>query len=357
MGEEATYAKSGVDLDEVSKAKREILALLAATFKTRRGKIGSPVELEGHYAGLIDLGDNRLLALHTDGVGTKVLVAQMMKRYDTVGIDAVAMCANDLICVGAEPIALVDYLAVEKPDEEMSREIAKGLAEGAQISEVAIVGGETAVMAGVIRGESPGKGFDLAAMAVGIVDRERLITGSKMREGDLILGLSSSGIHSSGLTLARQVLFEIGRLTVNDPLPGSKRTVGEELLEPTRIYTKPILDVISHAEVSALAHITGGAFTKLKRFERFSDVGFALDKMPEPPEIFKAIQEIGRISDREMYKTFNMGIGFCVICPPESKHKALDALGDYSSEPQVIGRVTERKGVKIRTPKGESLEY
>jgi len=297
------------------------------------------------------------LALHTDNVGTKVLVAQMMKKYDTVGIDAVAMCVNDLIYVGAEPIALVDYLAVEKPDEEISKEIAKGLAEGAQISCVAIVGGETAVVPELIRGESPGKGFDLAAMAVGIVDREKLITGSRMREGDLILGLSSSGIHSNGLTLARRVLFDIGKLNINDPLPGSKRIVGEELLEPTRIYTRPILEVINHAEISALAHITGGAFTKLKRFERFSEVGFVLDRMPEPPGIFKVLQEIGRVSDREMYKTFNMGIGFCVICPPESKQKALDVMEDQHLEAQVIGRVAERRGVRIRTPRNQWLEY
>lgn len=357
MGEEFTYAKSGVDLEEVSKAKREILNLLARTFKTREGKIGTPLDLEGHYAGLIDLGDDRLLALHVDGVGTKVLVAQMMEKYDTVGIDVVAMCVNDLICVGAEPIALVDYLAVEKPDEKMSREIAKGLAEGALMSDVAIVGGETAVVPDIIRGEILGRGFDLAAMAVGVVDRDELITGSKMKEGDVIVGLRSSGIHSNGLTLARKVLFEVGGLTVNDPLPGSKKSVGEELIKPTKIYTRPILEVVNRTKVSALANITGGAFTKFERFQRFSEVGFVLDKMPEPPEIFKAIQKIGKVSDREMYRTFNMGIGFCIVCPPESRQETLKTLEDCGCKPGVIGEVTSEKGIKVRTPGEEWLEY
>jgi phosphoribosylformylglycinamidine cyclo-ligase len=357
MGEGATYAKSGVDLEAVSKAKREILNLLAGTFKAREGKIGTPLDLEGHYAGLIELGGDRLLALHVDGVGTKVLVAQMMGKYDTVGIDVVAMCVNDLICVGAEPIALIDYLAVEKPDEEMSREIAKGLADGALMSDVAVVGGETAIMPDVIKGEISGKGFDLAAMAVGVVGRDKLITGSKMRKGDVIVGLKSSGIHSNGLTLARKVLLEVGGLNVNDSLPGLEKSVGEELLEPTKIYTKPILEVVNRTEVSALANITGGAFTKFKRFHPFSKVGFILDKMPEPPEIFKEIQRIGKVSDREMYKTFNMGIGFCVICTPESRQDTLSILEDCGSEPTVIGEVTAEKGIKVRTPGRKWLEY
>ncbi len=357
MSEEATYAKSGVDLDQVSKARREILNLLASTFKTRAGRIGTPLEIEGHYAGLIELGDNKLLALHVDGVGTKVLVAQMMEKYDTVGIDVVAMCVNDLICVGAEPLAMIDYLAVEKPDEEMSRQIAKGLAEGACASDVAIVGGETAVMPDVIKGESPGKGFDLAAMAIGIADQGRLITGSKMRPGDIVVGLGSSGIHSNGLTLARKVFFDIGGLAVDDPLPGTRRSVGEELLEPTKIYTKPVLEVANRTGVSALANITGGAFTKLRRFQRFSEVGFDLDKMPEPPKVFKAIQEIGKISDREMYKTFNMGVGFCVVCPSKSRQETLEILASHDCKPEVIGKVTDRKGIRIRTSRGKLLDY
>jgi phosphoribosylformylglycinamidine cyclo-ligase len=357
MGEEVTYAKSGVDIEEVSKAKREILNLLAGTFKTREGKIGTPLDLEGHYAGLIELGNDRLLALHVDGVGTKVLVAQMMGKYDTVGIDVVAMCVNDLICVGAEPIALIDYLAVEKPDEEMSREIAKGLAEGALLSDVAVVGGETAIMPDVIKGEIPGRGFDLAAMGVGVVDRDKLITGSNMREGDVVVGLKSSGIHSNGLTLARKILFDIGGLAVNDPMPGSEKSVGEELLEPTKIYTRPILEVVKCTKVSALANITGGAFTKFERFQRFSEVGFVLNEMPEPPEIFKTIQRIGKVSDREMYKTFNMGIGFCIVCPPESRQETLKTLEDCSYKPQVIGEVTSEKGIRVRTPRREWLAY
>lgn len=259
MSEEGwTYAKSGVDLARVKKAHRDIARLLSSTFKLREGKVGKVLSSIGHYAGLIDVGGGLALALHADGVGTKVLVAQLMDRYDTVGIDCVAMNVNDLVCIGAEPIALVDYLVVERAEEDMIAEIMEGLVKGAELAEVAIVGGETAVMPDVIKGEVEGKGFDLAALSIGVVDRRFILTGSELRPGDVIVGVESNGIHSNGLTLARKVLLQ--DRSVYDSLPELECSIGEELLKPTFIYVKPTLKALKSLELHAIAHITGGAF-------------------------------------------------------------------------------------------------
>ncbi|MCX6821589.1 MAG: phosphoribosylformylglycinamidine cyclo-ligase, partial [Candidatus Aenigmarchaeota archaeon] len=203
MKKEFTYAKSGVDISKVKKLHKSMAESLKETFSLRDGKFGKVLTEIGHYAGLIDIGNNKVLALHTDGVGTKVLICQMLDKYDQIGIDAVAMSVNDIICLGAEPVALVDYLAIEEPNDEMINEIMKGLVEGAKQADIAIVGGETAVMKDVITGIK-GRGFDLAAMCVGIVDKDKIITGEKIISGDIIIGLESSGIHSNGLTLARK---------------------------------------------------------------------------------------------------------------------------------------------------------
>jgi phosphoribosylformylglycinamidine cyclo-ligase len=332
MKEEFTYAKAGVDIKKIKKAHESIADLLKQTFPFREGKFGKVLTEIGHYAGLIDIGNNKVLALHVDGVGTKVLIAQMLDKYDTVGIDCVAMCVNDIICLGAEPVALIDYLAVEEPNEEMINEIMKGLVEGARRADVAIVGGETAVMKDVITGVE-GKGFDLVAMCVGIVEKDRIITGESMEVGDVVIGLESSGIHSNGLTLARKVL---------------PSEYYEELLKPTRIYVKPVLKVIDNCEVHGLANITGGAFSKLMRIGKRANVGFFLDNMPELPEIFKLIQKSGNVSDREMYRTFNCGIGFCIIVPERESEKVIETCGKHGIEARTIGKVVEEKDVKIK---------
>jgi phosphoribosylformylglycinamidine cyclo-ligase len=334
MKEEFTYAKAGVDIKKIKEAHKSIADLLKETFPLRDGKFGKVMTEIGHYAGLIDIGNNKVLALHVDGVGTKVLIAQMLNMYDTVGIDCVAMCVNDIICLGAEPVALIDYLAVEEPNEEMINEIMKGLVEGARRADVAIVGGETAVMKDVITGVE-GKGFDLAAMCVGIVEKDRIITGENMRVGDVVVGLESSGIHSNGLTLARKVL---------------PSEYYEELLRPTRIYVKPVLQVVNNCEVHGLANITGGAFSKLMRIGEKAGVGFFLDSMPELPEIFKLIQKSGNVPDREMYRTFNCGIGFCVIVPERESDEVVSICEKHSIGAMRIGRIVEEKNVKIKTP-------
>ena len=333
MNEEFTYAKAGVDISKIKKAHKSIAELLKETFSSRDGKFGKVLTEIGHYAGLIDIGDNKTLALHVDGVGTKVLIAQTLNKYDTVGIDCVAMCVNDIICMGAEPVALVDYLAIEEPNDEMINEITKGLVEGAKQADTAIVGGETAVMKDVVIGKEK-KGFDLAAMCVGVVDKNKIITGEKMRVNDVVIGLESSGIHSKGLTLARKVL---------------PQEHYEELLKPTLIYVKPALEIVKNCEVHGLANITGGAFSKLMRIGDKAGVGFLLDEVPELPEIFKLIQKEGNISDRELYRTFNCGIGFCVIVPENETEKVIDICKKHEINARKIGKVVEEKDVKIKT--------
>lgn len=324
-----TYANAGVDITEMAKIHNQIDLILSGTFRTRRDKIGEPLNVHQHYAGLIKINEDRVLALHGDGVGTKVLVASACKKYDTIGIDCVAMNVNDIICVGAEPLALVNYLALDRPQPHMVKQVMLGLQRGARMAGVAVVSGETAIMPDVIRG------FDLAATVVGIVDRKDIITGEECEEGDIILGLKSSGIHSNGLTLARKVL-------VNSK---TRPEILRELLRPTRIYVREVLKIKrSKTEIHGLAHITGGAYSKLKRIGNRAKVGFNLNALPQPHKIFRTIQEKGRISDREMYRTFNMGIGFLIICPKRFTHQVVKIIPDA----KLIGQVTRSRDVIAR---------
>ncbi|MEM2238982.1 MAG: phosphoribosylformylglycinamidine cyclo-ligase [Candidatus Bathyarchaeia archaeon] len=340
------YREAGVDLDEVSEIHRLAKKILERTFIFRKGRVGSVLTEIGHYAGVIDLDGSKAIAVHVDGVGTKVLIAQMMDRYDTIGIDCVAMCVNDLICIGAEPIALVDYLVVQEPRSDLIEPIMEGIARGAEEASIAIIGGETAIMKDVIKGFREGYGFDLAAMCVGVVDKRKIVTGSSIKPRDCVVGLASTGIHSNGLTLARKVL--LSKFTINSYIKELGCTLGEELLKPTRIYVKPILKILSEFEVHGLAHITGGSFTKLMRIGRLANVGFELYNMPDPLPIFKLIQSIGLIDDKEMYRTFNMGIGFCVIVPPYEADSVVETCKKMGVESYIIGEASEDMKVKIR---------
>jgi len=351
-----TYARSGVDIARQKRAHALIGKLIESTFQLREGKVGRVLTPFGHYASLLELDEKRALVLHVDGVGSKVLVAQAMNKFDTVGIDCVAMCANDLICLGAEPIALIDYLAVQEPNESLVGEIMKGLVKGAETAGVAIVGGETAIIPDIISGLSEGKGFDLSAMCAGIVEKDKTITGRAMKPGEAVIGLESSGIHSNGLTLARKVFFEKAGLKVEDRVEGLERTVGEELLEPTRIYVNEVMETIKTNEVHALAHITGGAYSKLNRFADYSRAGFEIDELPRPPSIFEVIQRLGKIPYEDMYRTFNMGIGFCLVCPDRSADALLKRIRTrFKIVAQQIGTTTKKRGVRIKVP--ESKEW
>jgi len=331
-----TYRDAGVDVMKIRTAQRSISEIISATHKFLLN--GRVVSGYGHYAGLIKLG-SAMLALHSDGVGTKVLVAQLMNRFDTVGIDCVAMNVNDIICVGARPVGFIDYVALRQPNEWLLQEIAKGLAEGARQSDMAIVGGETAVLPDVIAGDDE-NAFDLAGMVMGSVEGRPLL-GNGIRPGDLVLGVESSGLHSNGYTLARKVL--LSSYSVDDNAEHLVQTVGEELLIPTRIYVRPVIEILKKKiSVHGLAHITGGSFTKLPRLN--NKVKYILKQLPAPTGIFKQIQVDGGIELKEMYRTFNMGIGFCVICPMSSVEDIIRIFAKYRFRCDTIGVIEKGSG-------------
>ncbi|WP_290597726.1 MULTISPECIES: phosphoribosylformylglycinamidine cyclo-ligase [unclassified Archaeoglobus] len=319
------YAKAGVDIREEERAIKS----LARVIKHVRKGFGKPI-LTSHYAGVIDCGDFGI-AITTDGVGSKILVAEAINKFDTIGIDCVAMNVNDLVAVGAEPLAMVDYIAIEKPDERIMAEIAKGLEEGCRIANITLLGGETATLPEIIRG------FDLAGTAIGVVEKDKIVTGERVEPGDVIVAIPSSGIHSNGLTLARKVV-EMAGMSYHDKFNG--KTIGEELLTPTRIYME-VLDVLKRCDVHGLAHITGSGLLKLKRLR--GDVKYVVDKPLEPQKIFRLIQELGEVDEDEMYRTFNMGMGFMIVLPEDEAGKAVK-LCDGS----VVGYVEKGEGVYVK---------
>ncbi len=334
-----TYRDAGVDVGKIRTAQKSIGDIISATHRMiSTGKVLSGF---GHYAGLIKIG-SQTLALHSDGVGTKVLVAQLMNRFDTVGIDCVAMNVNDVICVGARPVAFIDYIALRQANESLVQEIARGLVEGARQSQMAIVGGETAVLPDLIAGEE--NAFDLAGMVLGIVEKKPLL-GSAIRPGDVILGVESSGLHSNGYTLARKVL--LSKYSVEDNAEHLVQTVGEELLVPTRIYVKPVMELFKKkVAVHGLANITGGSFTKLPRLNK--NVRYLLDSLPAPTGIFRQIQADGNIETAEMYRTFNMGVGFCVIAPRASAEQVIRTFAKHRMVCRQVGTIEKGAGVVAR---------
>ena len=336
------YARAGVDLSEVGTIHRSLARRLGETFRNRKGRKGMPLIPIGHYAGLVDLGGGSALALHTDGVGSKVLVAQRMKKFDTIGIDCVAMTVNDLVCLGAEPVALLDYIALQRENPALVNELGKGLAEGARLASAAIVGGETAIMGDMVRGVG-GNGFDLVSMGVALVEKRRVVDGSRISAGDVVLGVESSGLHSNGYTLARKV---IGRRPLADRPVGLGSSVGDALLTPTYIYVAPVMSAVENSVVHGIGHITGGAFAKLKRLVRRRQLGFDLTLPPAPP-IFRFLQTAGRLSDREMLGTFNMGIGLCLVLPQSEFGRVARTFRREGFRTYDVGRVKKGAGVVV----------
>jgi phosphoribosylformylglycinamidine cyclo-ligase len=342
-----SYAAAGVDTDKEVAAVLGMTGLLQRTYEFRARQ--RPMFGMDFFANVIDLGGGIGLALSTDGVGSKVLIAQKMKRYDTIGIDCVATNVNDVICVGAEPIAMLDYIGVQQaPDPEIFGEIAKGLYEGARRAGISIPGGETAQLPDIIRGEPGGYAMDLVGTCVGIVALDRIIIGEDLAAGDAIVGLRSSGIHSNGLTLARKVLLERGRLQIDSYVPELGRTVGEELLEPTKIYVKDVLALKNAVTVKALANITSDGFLNLTRVR--AGVSYEIECLPDPQAIFQLIKREGSVADEEMYQVFNMGIGFCAIVAASDADRAAAFLNQSGCEAHIIGRVTDAgdKSVTVR---------
>ncbi|XVH31529.1 phosphoribosylformylglycinamidine cyclo-ligase [Haloferacaceae archaeon DSL9] len=313
--DELTYADSGVDI-EASEAATAAL-------------IGAVGESEGDYAGLLDIGD-RYLALATDGVGTKLLVAEALGDYSTVGIDCIAMNVNDLVAAGVRPVAFVDYLAVDEPDETFSEQVGEGLAAGAAEADIELVGGETAVMPEVVRG------LDLAGACAGLAAKDALFEGNA-EPGDALVGWASSGLHSNGLTLARKAATRDHDYADAYPFDDYE-TVGEALLEPTRIYTR-LLDPMRERGVRGAAHITGGGWTNLSRL---GENRYVIDNPHPVHSVFEFVQSAGNVADEELYRTFNMGTGFVAALDPD----AAETLAD-ETDGRVIGRVDSGSGVEI----------
>jgi phosphoribosylformylglycinamidine cyclo-ligase len=344
-GEGLTYSGSGVDPQQEEASMKGLLKWIGKTFELREG-VGRPKLPIGYFANVVDLGGGMGLAISADGVGTKLIVAEMLGKYDTVGIDCIAMNVNDLLCVGAEPISMVDYVAVQEAKPDLLEQLAKGLYEGARQANISIPGGEIAQVKELIKGEREGYGFDIAGMAVGLVPLDRIIVGRDLAEGDAVVGLRSSGIHSNGLTLARQVLFDKAGLSADKFRPEFGRTVGEELLEPTRIYVREVVEMLkSGLAIKAMAHITGDGFFNMTRVE--APVGLVIESLPDAPAIFAVLQQLGGISDEEMFRVYNMGVGFCVMVPESQVDRVIEIAAKHGSVGQRIGRIVADPEKKI----------
>ena len=327
------YGRSGVDQDLADLA---VSKLVGALSRADTGKASRKIDLDGHYAAVLALDDRLGIALSTDGVGTKILLAEQLGRYDTVGIDCVAMNVNDVICVGAEPIAMLDYLAVERADPDVCEQLGVGLARGAELAGIEIPGGELAQIGELVRG------FDIAGSCFGTVDLDRIIDGSAVEPGDVVIGLPSSGIHSNGYTLARSALDGI---PLDDDSLGAP--LGDLLLEPTEIYVKAVLDLIdSGTEVHGLAHITSGGLGNLLRLK--ADVRYEIDRPLEPQPLFGLIAERGEVPEEEMYEVFNMGCGFCCVVPAGAGEQAVALLERHHPGSRRIGSVVEGERSVVR---------
>jgi phosphoribosylformylglycinamidine cyclo-ligase len=327
------FMKYDINVTNVRKIQGAIWDKIKSTFSFRKG-YGEPLPVFGHYGGLFKCGAEELV-IHTDGVGTKLLVAQELDKYDTIGIDAIAMSVNDILCVGAEPLVGVDYIALAKEDGELVDEIMKGLVKGAEESACAIVGGETAIIPDIIKGGK--RPFDLTFTVVGRIKKK--ILGDQIKKGDIIVGLESSGIHSNGYTLARAAL--------------ETDKWGKELLEPTKIYTSSILEMIDVCDIHGIAHVTGGAFSKINRLNK--EVGYRVDRLPEQAPVFKALWD--KVGDfKEMHRTFNMGIGMVLIIPEDAEGTIMNIAKKHEVGAHVIGEITDKKGIWLNDD-GKEIDF
>ena len=326
MTEKYSYKEAGVDIDLEADGVKTLINMLSYKRSGEHGMLGGV----GHFAGLIDFGD-KVLSMCTDGVGTKMRVADDLQDWSTVGIDCMAMNVNDMYVMNIEPIAFVDYIATEGINKEQMVQIGVGLNEGARLANLNIVGGETATLKGMVNG------LDLAGTCLGVQNRDAVVTGEKVSVGDVIVGVPSTGVHSNGYTLARKVAEENGGYETVLP---SGRTVGEALLTPTRIYSE-VLEVCRQVEVHGMCHVTGGG---LLNFLRISDLGFSIEDPLEVPEILQWIAEKGQLSENELYRTFNMGMGFAFIVAPENAEKLISLIPGAKA----VGHVIEEHKVLLR---------
>jgi phosphoribosylformylglycinamidine cyclo-ligase len=334
------YKETGVDTAEADAGLERIIARVQRTWPASGlGRVVLPI---GYFANVIEF-DGVGLALCTDGVGSKTIIADMTGKYDTIGIDCVAMNVNDMICVGAKPLSLVDYIAVSHTDAAMLDAIALGLCEGARVAQVSISGGETAQLKDVVHG------FDLVGMAVGRVPLDKVIDGRDVREGDVVIAVRSNGIHSNGLTLARKTLLEKHSYAVTRHFDELGATLGDELLRPTAIYVPEAMEILQAvAGVKALVNITSDGLLNLTRVA--AEVGYVIDRLIEPHPIFPLIQRHGDVDESEMFEVFNMGMGFCYVVDPAAVERTMAILEQHGRVAQRIGYAVADPEKRVRIP-------
>ncbi|MBS5021673.1 MAG: phosphoribosylformylglycinamidine cyclo-ligase [Firmicutes bacterium] len=338
-----SYKDSGVDVTRGYKAVDLMKKYVKTTYNENvLGDIGS---FGGFYSISGEKMEEPVLVAGTDGVGTKLKYAFLLEKHDTIGIDAVAMCVNDIVCQGAKPLFFLDYYACGLLDPEAEAEVVKGIAEGCRQARCALIGGETAEMPGFYpRGE-----YDLAGFAVGIVDKKKVINGKEIRPGDVLIGIKSSGVHSNGYSLVRKLFGDSDKAEMEKYDERLGGTLAEVLLKPTKIYVRSILSLISKVPVKGIAHITGGGF--LENIPRIFPEGVGCEIVKdsyEVPPVFKVMQEKADISDEQIYNTFNMGIGMVVCVSPENAEAAVAALEESGEEVALIGKTVAGKGVSLR---------
>jgi phosphoribosylformylglycinamidine cyclo-ligase len=332
------YADSGVDTGAADRAVAALVGVLRGIDPGRPSRSRLP---SGHYAAVLEVAPNLGIAIGTDGVGSKLLVAEATGRFGTVGIDCVAMNVNDVVCVGAEPIALVDSIAVERADPDVLAEIGTGLRLGAEAAGVEIPGGEVAVLPEMIRGHPSPNGLDLTAACFGTVALDAMITGADIRPGDALIGLPSSGLHSNGYSLARRALADVALDATPEALEGA--TLADALLEPTVIYVRAVLELVRSAvPVRGLAHITGGGLLNLLRLRE--GLGYEISDPLPVPGICTLVAEHGKVAAEEMWEVFNMGCGFCAVVPEAMADTAIAVLESHHPGTRRIGTVTDRAG-------------
>jgi phosphoribosylformylglycinamidine cyclo-ligase len=344
-----TYAKAGVDREMRTESKKA-LQCLKETYKY--SPYGEVIRLP--YGNVFPMGKGRCLDLQIEGVGTKVLVAQLANKYDTIGIDGVAMVVNDVIRSGARPLAIADNIHAQVSDPDLVKEWMVGLVKGAAEAGCVVPNGEIGDVPELIKGLVEGKGFDMVVASIGEVTSERLITGKNVKKGDSIVGLQSSGLHSNGISLARKILLKQwgGKYEPHDTPEKLESEIVYEVLEPTRIYVKPLLRLLEEVEVKAAVHITGEGYAKFDRLTKFSKrTGFEFNNF-KPQPVFELVQETasdlgGTITDEEMFRTFNMGWGFAVIVDRAEKDKTISLLERAGVHAEQIGQVTSSAGIKI----------
>ena len=339
------YAKAGVDQRREDASLAKMLDWINPTIERRRGRTGEVQLPIGFFANVISCKANLGIAVATDSVGTKALVAQALRKYDTIGIDCIAANVNDVLCVGAEPLTVLDFIAIAKVNEDMMLDLARGLADGALMADVSISGGEIAQVGSMIRGIDEDRAFDLMGSCFGIVPISDIVAGQNILPGDILISLPSTGLHCNGLSLARTVLERGFGASLTTQISDLGRTLGDELLTPSGIYVREVLSALrTGAEISGLVHVSGGGLWNLTRCGK--GVAYVVDTFPEPPLVFRVIQDAGKLNPSAMFHAFNMGVGFCIITRPGSADLILSTLRNLGARPSVMGHVisdTERR--------------